>query len=495
MPPVSRGQAESPLALAVDVGSSSVRAMVFDCAGRDVEGLKVQLPYAMHTTPDGGVEIEASALVALVERAVDELLAAAGDLTPAVGCVGVSTFWHSLVGVDASGAPVTPVLTWADTRSRRAADRLRRTLDEARVHARTGAMLHTSYLPAKLVWLFNTRAADFHRAARWMSFGEYLYLKLFGRAACSTSMASGTGLFDQNELSWDEQTVGALPITLAQLSDVSDAPSTGLVDAYAARWPALAAVPWLPALGDGACSNVGCGAVTPARVALMVGTSGAMRVVYEHERIHIPRGLWTYRLDRRRFVVGGALSEGGGLFAWLTGLFGIAPDAALEAELAAAEPDGHGLTILPFVAGERSPGWSTHARAAIVGMTLDTRPVDILRAALESVAYRFTLIADLLPVFVPEDAEIVASGGALLRSRAWAQIMADVLGRPVHLSAEEEASSRGAALMALEAVGAVRDLAAVPAERGPVFEPDPGRHDRYQRAIDRQRQLYDTLIA
>lgn len=494
MPPVTRENAQSPLALAVDVGSSSVRVMLYDRAGRDVEGLVVQLRYAMTTTADGGVEIEADALLALVERAVDELLASAGSLASEIGCVGVACFWHSLVGVDAAARPVTPVYTWADTRSRRAADRLRRTLDESRMHARTGAMLHTSYLPAKLVWLFNTNAAVFRRAARWMSFGEYLYLRLFGRPACSTSMASGSGMFDQNELAWDEQTVGALPIELSQLSEVSDELCSGLAAPYAARWPALAAVPWLPALGDGACSNVGCGAVTPDRVTLMVGTSGAMRVIYEHHRIHIPRGLWTYRLDRRRFVVGGALSEGGGLFAWLADLCGVEPDAELDAQLAAAEPDGHGLTILPFAAGERSPGWSTHARAAIVGMTLNTRPVDILRAALESVAYRFTLIAELLPVFVPDDAEIVASGGALLRSQAWAQIMSDVLGRSIQISAEEEASSRGAALMALEAIGLIRELAAVPAERGPVLEPDSDRHERYQRAIDRQRRLYEILI-
>jgi gluconokinase len=449
----------------------------------------------MRPTPDGGVEVDAPVLLALVERAVDALVAAAGALAGGVGCVGVSCFWHSLVGVDDRGEPTTPVLTWADTRSQRAADRLRRTFDESRVHARTGAMLHTSYLPAKLVWLYNADREAFGRSARWMSFAEFLFLRLFGRPACSMSMASGTGLFDQNERRWDEQMIGALPIRLEQLSPISDEPCSALASDYAARWPALASVPWLPGFGDGACSNVGCGAVTPDRPALMVGTSGAMRVVYAHDKIQVPRGLWTYRLDGRRFVLGGALSEGGGLFAWLTRLLRVEPDADLERALAEAEPDGHGLTVLPFVAGERSPGWSTSARAAISGMTLDTGPVDILRAALESVAYRFSLIAELLPVFVPDGAPVVGSGGALLRSHAWTQIMADVLGRPVHLSGEEEASSRGAALMALESIGAIEDLSAVPAERGPAFEPDAGRHELYRRALDRQRALYDALIA
>lgn len=494
MPPVTRQLAEAPLALSIDVGTSSVRAMLFDRLGRDVDALKSQIAYEVRTTPDGGAAVDADALVALVASVVEGALERAGALVSDIACVGVSCFWHSLVGVDAGERATTPVLTWADTRSRHAADRLRRTFDERGVHSRTGAMLHTSYLPAKLVWLYNTHPEAFGRTARWMSFGEYLFLKLFGRATSSTSMASGSGMFDQNRLVWDEQIIGALPIRCEQLPEISDTPALRLVDEYAARWPALAEIPWFPALGDGACSNVGSGCVTPDRIALTVGTSGAMRVVFEHDSIQIPLGLWTYRLDTRRFVVGGALSEGGGLFAWLTELLRIEPDAAFEADLAACEPDGHGLTMLPFVAGERSPGWATDARAAITGMTLHTKPVDIVRAALESVAYRFKLIAELLPVFVPDDAEVVASGGALLRSPVWAGIMADVLGRPILLSAEEEASSRGAALMALEALGAIEDLTTVPAERGPVLEPDAGRHERYVRAIERQRALYEKLI-
>ena len=495
MPPITRERAEAPLALAIDVGSSSVRAMLFDALGRDVEGLKAQIPYSMQTTPDGGVETPADELFELTCLAVDELLAAAGPLADGIGCVGVACFWHSLLGVDAEGRAITPVFTWADTRSERAAERLRRTLDEASVHRRTGAMLHPSYPPAKIVWLYNSSRATCARAERWMSFGEYLHFKLFGVARSSLSMASGSGLCDQNKQIWDDQMVGALPIHLSQLSPISDEPLSDLPAEYAARWPSLAHVPWFPSLGDGACSNVGCGCTTPERVAIMVGTSSAMRVVYAIDRVQIPRGLWTYRLDGRRFVVGGALSEGGGIFAWLSEILRVEPGPGLEAELAAIEPDGHGLTMLPFAAGERSPGWATHARAAIVGMSLDTRPAHIVRAALEAIAYRFTFIAEQLPVFVPEDAAIVASGGALLHSSVWVQIMADVLGRPVQLSGEEEASSRGAALKALEAIGAIKDLSSVPAEMGRVFTPDAERHERYLRAIERQRALYDTIIA
>ena len=90
-------------------------------------------------------------------------------------------------------------------------------------------------------------------------------------------------------------------------------------------------------------------------------------------------------------------------------------DESIERALDLIEPDSHGLTVLPFWAGERSPGWSTTARGAILGLTPRTRPVEILRASMEAVAYRFALIADALDAIAP-GAEIVASGNALRSS-------------------------------------------------------------------------------
>src|SRR5207253_595803 len=117
----------------------------------------------------------------------------------------------------------------------------------------------------------------------------------------------------------------------------------------------------------------------------------------------------------------------------------------MEQELAASEPDAHGLTVLPFLAGERSPGWAGHARAAFTGVSWSTRPMDLLQAGLESVAYRFALIAERLSLGA--QTQVVATGAALLSSPAWIQTVCDVLGRPLVASVEPEASSHGAALM------------------------------------------------
>jgi gluconokinase len=177
--------------------------------------------------------------------------------------------------------------------------------------------LHPSYLPAKLLWLSRSFPKTFSETARFLSPDEYLRLKLFGEAEVGISMASGTGLFDQDRKVWDEELLDALPVSVGQLSPVSDEPFRGLKREWARRWPTLEDAPWFPAVGDGACSNVGSGCVGSARMALMVGTSGALRILWKGESARASEGLWCYRCDAKRFVAGRALSDGGNLVAWL----------------------------------------------------------------------------------------------------------------------------------------------------------------------------------
>ena len=159
-------------------------------------------------------------------------------------------------------------------------------------------------------------------------------------------------------------------------------------------------------------------------------------------------------------------------------------------------PDAHGLTLLPFWAGERSPGWSADARGALLGLSLDTRPIEVLRAAMEAVAVRVAEIDRLLRHSEPREEEILATGGALLHSPAWLQIMADVLGRPVQVSAVSEGSSRGAALLGLERLGHLDvPLEQLPAPIGRTFDPDPAHREAYLALAERQRQAYDLLVA
>jgi gluconokinase len=467
--------------------------MLYEGLGREVQGAEGRSPYQMKIMPDGGVEMDADELLEMTCANIDLILCGAGSLQ--IGAVACSTFWHSLLGLGKDERPVTPIYNWNDTRSRTDAATLSQRLGADWMHARTGALPHSSYYPAKLCWLRRTRPDQYARAARWVSFGEYLHLRLFGRTLCSVSMASGTGLFNPNTCAWDREVLEGVGVEPERLSPVAEdgASLTGLRSEYQARWPALREVPWMAALGDGACSNVGSGCVTRDRVALMVGTSGAMRVCWQADRVQIPPGLWCYRVNRRYTLLGGALSNAGDAYAWCQSTLRL--DAAdIEATLTEMLPDGHGLTVLPFFSGERSTGWADHARAAVTGISLNTRPSDILRAVLEAVAYRFAAIYESLSDVVSGKARIIATGAGMIHSPAWTQMMADVVGAPVVASLVPEASSRGAALLALQSLGHLDDLSSLPVPLGAVHEPNPVHHQRYLEARRRQEALYHLLV-
>jgi len=481
------------LLLSIDVGTSGVRAALFDERGNEVPGAQVRSRRS--TTLSDFAELDPDLLVDEVVKTVDELLTYHFHSAAQIDFVAISAFWHSLIGIDSAGLPTTQVLTWADTRAASFAKDLRQGFDEAEIHARTGCRFHPSYWPAKLRWLASEHSDKFRSTRCWLGFAEYLCLRLFDENSTSVSMASATGIFNQQDCDWDWDFVAEIGISPDMLPEVKTQTNAPLSEVFAERWPALAEARLVSVVGDGAANNIGAGCSTKDKIALMVGTSGAMRVVFAGEPPEkLAPGLWSYRACQRRVAVGGALSDGGGLVQWIIESLNLAEDrASLQQEIAALEPDSHGLTVLPFWSGERSTGWLAEARGGIFGLKQQTTPVEIARAVLESIAYRFALIARALDRIAP-NAMIAASGNALRSSPAWLQIIADVLGRPLMLGGAAEASSRGAALLALEAVGKIanieEDLFAV----DEVFEPDMTRHARYSRGLARQEELYEKIF-
>jgi gluconokinase len=433
--------------LAIDVGTSSVRAQLFDADAQEREPAQRKYPG----------ESDPARIVEFVRGAVDEAVGT-GDYE----AVGGSCFGHSLLPLDDRGRPLTEILGWRDTRSADAAEWLARRVDAEAVHARTGCHIHTSYWPAKLAWLATRNV----HASKFVGFSEYLYSQLLGRhVPMSTSLASATGLFDLHARAWDQELLETLGIGAEQLADISDEAVDG----------------WYPAVLDGACSNLGTGCVTRERAALMVGTSGAFRTVYETRQPQARPGLFIHWLDDRRVVEGGSLSDGGALVHWLEEML-----KGGEGSLADRDPDSHGLTFLALLGGERSPGWHQHAKGAVEGLTFQTTAMDLRQAALEGVAFTFATVADLMP----EAEEIVATGGSLLQDDDWLQIMADALERPITVSGVKEGSLRGAAVVALERLGESPPSGAL----GRLVEPRLDRADAYRAARERHRELYEAAI-
>lgn len=490
---------KAPFVLALDVGTSSTRALLFDASGAAVPGIISQRTYHLTTSAQGEVSVPADELAAVVETTIDDVLRQAGPYAGQICAVALDTFWHSLLGIDAAGRPLTPVITWEDTRAHDAVQELRTQLDEQAVHARTGVHFHASYWPARLRWLSRSQPDLYARVAQWISFGEYLHRRFLGRSFCSLSMASGTGLFNIQTLRWDAELARALGIRPDQLPTLGDTHDStrGLVERYAAAWPALRTVPWFPAMGDGASACIGSGCIDVTRWSLTMGTSSAIRVVIEPGRVLPPPGLWLYFIDARRAVLGGALSEGGNLLNWLCDTLKLPSLKEAEPQLAAIAPDSHELTILPFLSGERSLGWHSEARLTISGLSRDSTPAQVLRAGYEAVAYRLFALHERLRETLGSAADehkLQASGGVLLGSALMKSILADTLGTAIYPAQEHEASARGAALLALEALGIIQDLTQVaPALLEPTL-PNRERGEIYRKAAERQQRLYQRLL-
>lgn len=493
---------EAPFVLAIDMGTSSTRALLFDRLGRAVPESETQLPYDVLATPDGGVELEPAVVLQRTEACVDGALAAARRDDITISLVAVSCFWHSLLGLDDQGQPVTPIYMWGDTRSRIAASAIRGEIDVEQYRQECGVTIHSSYWPAKLRWLRETAPELVGRVARWTSAADYLATVWQGIDRMAGAMATGTGLLDVHTGGWSAHALAIAGIDEDVLPPIVSRaePAIGLRDAWVARWPELATVPWYPAIGDGACANAGSGAVGRHRLALTLGTSGAVRAIVDApigERYTVPPGVWAYRLDDRRLVIGAAVSNGGNVAAWIGGITELPARDESLGEQRFVDADSHGLTILPFLSGERAPLWDDRVTGVVAGLTLAINRPRLLRAAMEAVSVRLAMLFRLLQPQMEPGCAVIANGGALLGSEAWQEMTCDALGVPLTiLEPTEETGARGAAVLALEAFGALPaiDGGNDPAAERPVRQPDLADHERYLRAAERQNALTAALF-
>jgi gluconokinase len=487
---VHPAEATPPFVLAIDIGTSSVRALLYDATGHAIVDRHAQIAYEIETGLDGRSTFDAIELRRLTEAVIDEVCEEMGDVS--VAAVGIACFWHSLVGLDERAEPITPIYYWGDNRSVHQVDQLRSTLDRHAWRARTGCVFHSSYWPAKLLWLKEVDPETFGRVRLWTAPTGVMAHAWLDSDAISLCMASGTGMVDLSSGEWIPRFGDLLvldPKTLPPIVDRHDA--AVLTSVYAMRWPQLAEAKWFPALGDGACATVGSGAVDDTRIAMTLGSSGASRMP-----VRAPIGtapplyddLWIYRIDRNTALYGAAISNGGLMLDWALELMDD-PAGKLREAAAALQPASHGLSILPFLSAERAPIWNDRARGVISGLSLATTRAELLLAAMEAVAFRLAETCAAVRAIAPANADIVANGAALLKSELLLQIVTDTLDAPViALDESLESAARGAAILAMSSM----DSSIVPfdpVEGSPATVPNPERVALYTAERTRQNAL------
>ena len=477
----------------VDVGTTSAKAVAFDAAGRELGNGEASYPL-LEPEPGQAVQ-DPDAVIDGMVAAIRAAVAAARGVR--VVALSLSSAMHALAALDGDGRPLTQLVTWADTRAIEQADRLR--AEHPQLHDRTGTPLHPQTPLTKLAWFAEREPTTFAAARRWVGVKELAIARLTGEWAVDHSVASGTGLLNLADLDWDGEALALAGIDRERLAPL--VPTTQQLALSSAAAGELGLDPGLPVIagaGDGPLANLGVGAVRPGVAACSIGTSAALRLMVARPAIDPQRRAFCYALAPERWVVGGAINNGGVVLQWAGEA--LAPELGESAEtqllaLASEVPAGSaGLIMLPYLLSERAPHWSALARGAYVGLTRHHRRGHLVRAALEGVCQQLALVLAAMRDADNEIAELRATGG-FARSALWRQLLADVLGMPVGYPAGHEGSAFGAALLGMQALGIVDsiDVAAKLVRIAEVVEPDPGAAATYAELLPIFAQLYDAL--
>jgi gluconokinase len=437
------------------------------------------------------------AAVTSVRRAVDQ----AGADPASCGGMSIGGALHSLMAVDSHDEPLTGVITWADGRAVEQAKRLAGTPAGRDLYHETGCPAHGMYPLYKVIWLRENRPEVVEHVRRYVSAKEYVGFRLTGTWQVDYSLAAGSGFLNTKRLQWSESALDLAGVREDRLSPLAGPTARlgGVRPEVAAQMGVRAGAPVVLGSSDAVNSSIGAGAVGPAQATLMIGTSGALRVVSPRPVLDPKARSWCYAIDETHWLVGGAINNGGVALSWLRDCLNDAhAGRPLSFEdilpLAGRAPAGSGgLVCLPFFAGERSPNWNLDARAAFFGMSLEHGLPHVARALLEGIGFRFKSLMEVLLEIGLDVRQIVASGG-FTRSALWLQVMADVLGRELNVPAWGETSALAAAFWAALAAGCAGSMEDIRAwtSQGFVCRPVTANTAVYEKVYPLYTKLYQA---
>jgi glycerol kinase len=454
--------------LAIDQGTTSTRAILFDHGGQPVA--TGQREHAQHFPRAGWVEHDAAEIRDNTMAVIAEALDAGGASAADVAAIGITNQRETAVIWDrATGEPIAPAIVWQDTRTQKQIDDLAADGGPARFQQVTGLPLATYFSATKIAWILdNVDGARARAEAGELAFGTtdcWVLWNLTGGAdggvhATDVTNASRTLLMDLRTLDWDDALLEAFGVPRALLPEIR---SSSEVYGEAAAGTPLAGVPVAGILGDQQAATFGQVAFGPGESKNTYGTGNFLIFNTGTEITTSQNGLITtvaYRLGDADpvYALEGSIAVTGSLIQWLRDNLGIIEKAADVEQLALSVDDNGGVYFVPAFSGLFAPYWRPDARGVIVGLTRFANKGHIARAALESVAFQTREVLDAVNADAGLDLEELRVDGGMAANDALMQFQADILGVPVVRPAVIETTALGAAYAAGLAVGFWRDL-------------------------------------
>jgi xylulokinase len=478
--------------LGIDVGTSGVKAVLVNGTGAIVatasRGLALSHPAPLFSEQDPDAWVDATI------AAVDSLATAHPQQAAQVRGIGLSGQMHGATLLGADGRPLRPAILWNDGRAHAECAELEQRCPS--LHAIAGNLAMPGFTAPKLLWVARHQPDVFAKLAKVLLPKAYVRYRLTGEMVEDMSDASGTLWLDVGRRAWSGTVLQATRLDLDHMPRLVEGsePSAVLSADFAQRWGMAPNVVVAGGAGDCAASAIGLGAIAPGDAFLSLGTSGVLFRVTErfapapssavHTFCHALGGLW--------HQMGVMLSAAASL-AWLSRILGT-PDSALLAPLGEIVERPSPVQFLPYLDGERTPHNDAAAAGAFVGLRSATGRDDIVQAVLEGVAYAARdNLAALGGASSPITEVDLVGGGS--RSALWAQIIADVLGIPVHrVEVGEVGAALGAARLGrLAATGEEPANVCSRPRRLASFLPRPSAVTAYDDAYRQWRKLYPAL--
>ncbi|EHV0153109.1 TPA: gluconokinase [Enterococcus faecalis] len=454
--------------IGVDIGTTSTKAVLYDTQG-NVNGYANKEYPLYQDIPDMAEQDPDEIFEAVIEVLTTVVRKSKADINEITG-VSFSSAMHSLILLDGDNKLLTRCITWADNRSFKQADTLKNSSNGLSIYHRTGTPIHPMSPLSKILWLKEEYPELIKKTAHFIGIKEYVFYKLFGQFKIDISIASATGLFNINDLSWDNSVLELLDISTDQLSELVETNQqiVGLKESYAEVIGISTETPFIVGASDGCLSNLGVNAIDGKTLALTIGTSGAVRMVSNKPVTDKHGRTFCYALTKDKWVIGGPVNNGGIVFRWVRDQL-FAPEKItaeqmqvdsyeILTQIAEKIPAGSdGLLFHPFLGGERAPLWDANAKGSFIGLTTRHTRAHMVRAALEGIVFNLYSVMLILEELVERPQKIHATGG-FARSSLWRQLLADIFEQDVSIPESYESSCLGAAVLAMESLGLIESI-------------------------------------
>jgi len=482
--------------IGVDIGTSGTKAIAF--TGEGVVTGNAYVSYNPLVGAPGYHELDPEVLFNAVMTCIEQVVKA---LPAKIDGISFSAAMHSLIAVDAHGEPLTNVITWADARSAEYAEALKQSPSDNDIYRHTGTPVHPMSPLCKIMWLRNHQSHIFAVTHKFISIKEFIFYRFFNQYLVDHSIASATGLFDIYKKTWYAPALEAAGITSDRLSLPVSATHVirGLSTAYAQQLGIDAQTPFIIGASDGCLANLGSNATKPGDLSVTIGTSGAVRMMATQPAYDKQERIFNYILTDELYVSGGAINNGVVLLKWYTEHFlqkpfSSADDLTSFVQEASRAPAGaDGLIFLPYILGERAPVWDANAKGVFFGVHAGHTQAHFMRAIIEGINYALYQVATSVQETVGTIKHIYASGG-FINSPLWLQWLTDLFGKEIKVINSDDASSVGAALLGLQALGLMNsnEMASI-FHVQQLYNPDLTLHARYQLYYPVYAGLYNKL--